>query len=369
MAIELQGLSFELDALLSSVEPIQIINWVEFPQGAYHANRLRTAMMEIAESVLVLLPASFCQILMRDNDGNFFGKVVFFGPEPQGLHLQSDHLTALYQKVFTQHTPLVITADQTSLGLTEGRALKFYQSQALILAPMRVNNNPIGIMVLGDLVQNNREPFHDGKVRQGGLLAGQAAFILQNLLFPDEPVAQLDIINHLANYAMGDNPESAGHGRTLVPLCQKLAVAMGCDRQIVQAIGLAALFHDIGKIAIPISVLRKPETLNEAEWVSMKRHPVIGAQLVTFAARLYSVAHLIRYHHERFDGGGYPQGLSGSWIPLGSRILSVVDSFDSMVTGRPYNYPHSVVEAIKELKVCSGTQFDPLVVDHFIDIL
>ncbi len=369
MAIELQGLSFELDALLSSAEPIQVINWIELPQGAYQTNRLRTAMMEVAESVLALLPVSFCQILLREIDHNYIGRTIFYGPEPQGINQQFDHLTPLYDKVFDQFTPLVITNDQTSLSLMEGRALKFYQSQALILAPMRVHNKAIGIMVLGDLKNNVREPFHDGKVRQGTLLAGQAAFVLQNLLFPDDPVAQLEIINHLANYAMGDDPESAGHGRTLVPLCQKLATAMGCDRQIVQAIGLAALFHDIGKIAIPLSVLRKPGKLDESEWSTMKRHPVIGAQLVTFAARLYSVAHLIRYHHERFDGGGYPQGLSGTWIPLGSRILSVADSFDSMVTGRPYNSSHTVVDAIKELKACSGTQFDPLVVDHFIDIL
>jgi diguanylate cyclase (GGDEF)-like protein/putative nucleotidyltransferase with HDIG domain len=127
----------------------------------------------------------------------------------------------------------------------------------------------------------------------------------------------------------------------------------------------AAELHDIGKIAIPYAVLHKEGPLDDNEWEMMRRHAVIGANILAAAPALAEVAEIVRHHHERFDGAGYPQGLAGSEIPLGSRIVFVCDSFDAMVSDRPHSGPMSEEGALDELRRHSGTQFDPRVVEAF----
>ena len=128
------------------------------------------------------------------------------------------------------------------------------------------------------------------------------------------------------------------------------------------------LLHDIGKIFTPKEILYKPGPLNDEEWVIMRRHPVDGAEILERIAGLKEIALSVRYHHERYDGKGYPDGLTGEQIPLGARIASVVDVFDAMVSDRPYRKAMSVEKAVEELKRCRGTQFDPMVVDTMIEL-
>ena len=126
------------------------------------------------------------------------------------------------------------------------------------------------------------------------------------------------------------------------------------------------LLHDIGKIFTPKEILYKPGPLTDEEWSVMRRHPVEGAEVLEKIAHLRDMAMNVRYHHERYDGSGYPEGRKGEAIPLGARIAAVVDAFDAMISDRPYRKGISVAEAIKELKHCRGTQFDPKVVDAIV---
>jgi ribonuclease P protein subunit RPR2 len=126
------------------------------------------------------------------------------------------------------------------------------------------------------------------------------------------------------------------------------------------------LLHDVGKVGIPESILCKPGPLTEAEYEVMKTHPLIGVQIVAPIAFLGSAVDVIRCHHERWDGRGYPDGLAGEDIPLGARIFSVCDTFDAMTSDRPYRRAVPFDAAVEEIERCGGTQFDPEVVRAFV---
>lgn len=126
------------------------------------------------------------------------------------------------------------------------------------------------------------------------------------------------------------------------------------------------LLHDIGKISIPERLLTKRGPLNSSEWEVMRTHPVVGAHIVTPIRLLGDAVDVVRFHHERFDGKGYPHGLKGEEIPLSARIFSVADAFDAMTTDRPYREAQDLDRAIAEVKRCAGTQFDPVVVEAFL---
>lgn len=128
------------------------------------------------------------------------------------------------------------------------------------------------------------------------------------------------------------------------------------------------LLHDVGKIFTPKEILFKPGPLSDDEWRIMRRHPVDGAEILEQIAGLREMSKIVRYHQESYDGSGYPEGLKGDQIPIGARIATAVDSFDAMITDRPYRKGMTVTEAIDELKRNRGTQFDPLVVDTMIEL-
>jgi len=145
-------------------------------------------------------------------------------------------------------------------------------------------------------------------------------------------------------------------------LALQLALALGLDTTEARMISLAGRLHDLGKVAIPDAILQKPAPLTEEEWKLMRTHPIIGADVVSRMPSLRVLAPIIRSHHERWDGHGYPDQLSGEAIPLGARIIAVVDAYSAMTTNRPYRKAHNPAWALRELQRCAGTQFDPQVV-------
>jgi putative two-component system response regulator len=136
---------------------------------------------------------------------------------------------------------------------------------------------------------------------------------------------------------------------------------------MVEAIGYGAVLHDVGKIGVAETILQKPSGLSQAEWTEMRRHPSIGATIVEPLQLGQLVAPIIRHHHERWDGLGYPDGLRGLAIPLGARIVAVADAFDAMTHDRPYRVAQSVDHAVAELQAEAGHQFDGDIVHLFVE--
>lgn len=159
---------------------------------------------------------------------------------------------------------------------------------------------------------------------------------------------------------------TSGHSKRMADMAVTVAEELGLSSEEQEALRFAARLHDIGKIGVPDAILRKPSSLNAEEWALMQRHPVIGAQILTPVQRLHKVALIVRHHQEKFDGSGYPDGLAGEAIPLGARILAVVDAYSAMTDDRVYRKGYSVAQVLEELKKLAGQKFDPTVVEAFL---
>jgi putative nucleotidyltransferase with HDIG domain len=162
--------------------------------------------------------------------------------------------------------------------------------------------------------------------------------------------------------------ETEGHARRVVRYMELIAEGLHVPVEQHATLRRGALLHDIGKIGVPDHILRKPGPLTENEWYTMKTHPDLGAKIIANVPFLEEVAVIIRAHHERWDGNGYPEGLAGEQIPLGARIFAVADSFDAMTSDRPYRRGRQLDEALLEIQRCSTTQFDPAVVTAFLAV-
>ena len=159
-----------------------------------------------------------------------------------------------------------------------------------------------------------------------------------------------------------------GHSLRVTLYSIILAKAIGLDESYCEDVEIAGLLHDIGKIAMPKSILCKNGKLTEEEFMVMKNHPVLGEKIVINIKKLQMISEWVKSHHEKYDGTGYPDGLKGDKIPLAGRIIALADTYDAMTSTRPYRVALSHEVAISEIKRCSGTQFDPNLAALFISV-
>ena len=182
---------------------------------------------------------------------------------------------------------------------------------------------------------------------------------------------QLEIIYRLGRAAEYRDNETGLHIKRMSHFCRAIAAALDCDDDFCDLVFHASPMHDIGKIGISDTILLKPGRLDAAEFALMKTHAAIGAEILSgHDSRLLEMAYVIALtHHEKWDGSGYPQGLSGEDIPLAGRIVAVCDVFDALTSKRPYKEPWPLEKALNEIKACNGTHFDPKVVNAFFKVL
>jgi diguanylate cyclase (GGDEF)-like protein/putative nucleotidyltransferase with HDIG domain len=181
--------------------------------------------------------------------------------------------------------------------------------------------------------------------------------------------AQAHVIEALATALVERDRYTGEHSAFVVDMAKTVAAAIGLDEVEVERIGHAALLHDIGKVGMPDRVLHKPGPLAGEEWDVMREHPVIGERILRAIPGMGSVARIVRHEHERFDGTGYPDGLAGEEIPLGSRIILACDAYHAMTSDRPYRAGFGHGQAVAELVRCAGSQFDPRIVAALVSHL
>lgn len=181
--------------------------------------------------------------------------------------------------------------------------------------------------------------------------------------------AYLDTIGILRQTVEAKDPYTRGHSDRVSEFAVLIGKKMNLDEKTLHDLKIGGLFHDIGKIGIPDSILLKQSKLDDSEYSQIKNHPTIGSHILGDAKVFADVLPIVKYHHEKFDGSGYPSGLKGSDIPLIARITAVADTFDAMTSKRTYrdSLPLNVVR--EEIKRCSGSQFDPEIATIFLDIL
>lgn len=162
----------------------------------------------------------------------------------------------------------------------------------------------------------------------------------------------------LANALEAKDPYTRGHSERVGALARRMALGSGMPHAAADMVAQAGLLHDLGKIAIPEGVLRKPGSLTDEEWAVMRRHPVVGAQIVAPLEFFAEGAVILRHHHERQDGSGYPDGLRGELIPVGARIVAIADIYDALTSDRPYRARLSHGEAVRRLEEQAGRTLD-----------
>ena len=224
--------------------------------------------------------------------------------------------------------------------------------------------NMLGIGTLGIILALMYNEYHEGVVIFfAPLLLARYSF----KLYVDSQNMAMDTIHALNDALEVKDAYTGGHAARVQEYAVKLAKAKGLKKSEVEKIRTAALLHDIGKIGIPDYILNKQGKLTEDEFQTIKQHPVMGAKILHNVDSLKDISNIIRYHHERYDGKGYPESLKYGNIPLESSILSIADSFDAMTTDRPYKAAMTTSEALDELKKNKGSQFDPVLVDLFVN--
>ncbi|WP_322791310.1 HD-GYP domain-containing protein [Bellilinea sp.] len=327
-------------------------------------------LFEIVVKAVELLEVKHCQVLVLCADGTFHRQAYYQAQtllsRSNGVLRNYQRLNHFLQRVALSDGPVLIGYRDTYLGAEERRLLKLQSNENLVLIPMRLESEPVGIFGL------SFDRFHsiEQRLPLAMMFSEQAAQAIQRegLALTEEESA-VEIVLALAKALESRDLSTGSHCRRVTRTAEQVALRMGCTFREIQDIRRAALLHDIGKIGIPDQILHKPGPLSEREWAIMRQHPEIGARILRLVHGLTEVARLVLAHHEHYDGSGYPYGLSGDAIPLGARILTVVDAFSAMTTDRIYRPALSYRDAIAELKRCAGTDFDPRVVDVFLEML
>jgi HD-GYP domain-containing protein (c-di-GMP phosphodiesterase class II) len=240
----------------------------------------------------------------------------------------------------------------------------------LAIVPLRSEDEIIGTFLLARQRKPDSLPFTHAEVR---LLEGIAEMggtaIRRARLHQDLQQAYIQMVLALAQAIESRDAYTAGHSERLVALAEAVARDVGREEKEIEDIRWAARLHDIGKIGVPDSILRKPAALTEPEWMVMHQHPAIGEKILRMVERMRGVAELVRHHQERWDGTGYPDRLRGNEIPIGARILAVVDAYGAITETRPYRAARTHEEAVAEIQRCAGTQFDPQAVEAFCRVI
>ncbi len=245
---------------------------------------------------------------------------------------------------------------------------KIYFSKRTVIAPL-IFINTLGVVTLRKSASSKRG-FEKLEKKVLNILIEELSLVLRNSqLYEEHKRTILATVKSLTQFLNRYSPSSIIHTKYLQKILKELAKKMPLTENQLIALEYATLLHDTGKIEIPQKLLTKNAPLSKEELEIIKRHPKKGVELLKNLQALRPVIPIILYHHEKYDGTGYPSGLKKKQIPLEARIMAVIDAFDAMFFGRPYKKSLSLEECIKELEMNKGKQFDPQIVDMFINIL
>ncbi|MBF0628383.1 MAG: DUF3369 domain-containing protein [Magnetococcales bacterium] len=314
------------------------------------------------------------------------GLETILGAAPRMYLHPLDSFEEFYSGVFTQILGLCHLGAQSTVRIANGFLAMFHKNEITIKAgvgearlekttppvqeslsatetviPLRIRNETIGMLYL-----EHGQPLDPLALHLLRIFTGQVCVALQSLRVQQElRQAHTTAVQMLSEAAEAKDANTGEHIQRIVLLTRRLSLAMGIDAETAERYAQASQLHDIGKIGIPDRILNKPGPLDQTEFAEITTHARIGGMIIKDEKNFGVARDIALYHHEKWDGSGYPEGLRGEEIPLPARIVSVVDVFDALVNCRPYKAAWSLTEAVNEIRRLAGRSFDPRVVEAF----
>ena len=281
----------------------------------------------------------------------------------QGEEVQVEAGTGEFGKVENNRARIDEISQQCADFVLQGNKAPNIREGALIF-PLVIDQQVVGFIYL-----ETSSPLPNEDMNLIEVFTNQCSSALETLrLHLNLKSAYAQAIDTLAEIAEFKDSTTGQHINRLGAYTTLVALEMGVSEDEATTYGQAALLHDVGKVGIPDNILQKPGRLTDQEFDVMKQHAEIGAQILSHSDNTKLAQGVALYHHERWDGTGYPKGIRSEQLPLITRIVAVVDVFDALVSERPYKKPWSVERALEEIVKGSGSQFDPAVVDAFLDL-
>lgn len=335
---------------------------------------LERVLEEVMDSLIELMRAERGFLMLRESDGHLKERIAR-GIDHSNLDEESFKVSrTIVDKVVTTGEAILTTNAQEDPRFENQVSVAAYQLRSILCAPLKIKSRLIGVIYV-----DNRARAGIFQERELGLITAfsdQAAVAIDNAqLFEDLKASNEELQKAYKATLEGwvhaldlRDKETEGHTQRVTTLTERLARSMGVDEDDLVHIRRGALLHDIGKMAIPDSILLKPGPLTEEERELIKQHPVLAYQMLEKIEFLRPAIDIPRYHHEKWDGTGYPDGLRGESIPFAARIFPVIDVYDALVSNRPYRNALPSEEVREYIKADSGKHFDPQVVDAFMQM-
>lgn len=237
----------------------------------------------------------------------------------------------------------------------------------LLVIPLRSENQPLGILYGGEKLDESHITTVDSKLCDS--LANSLTIFLENMMLYGETQAMfLGTLHALTSAIDAKDTYTHGHSERVAQMTRMLSEAVGLDAHTIDRAYLAGVVHDVGKIGVPEAVLCKPGKLTQEEFDQIKRHPGIGVRILQDIQQMQDLIPGVMYHHERWDGKGYPHQLRGNQIPMFGRLIGLADAFDAMSSDRTYRRALNLSQVLDEVRSCAGTQFDPALAQVFVKL-
>jgi len=312
---------------------------------------------QVVDLALKVVDGEACLLLLYDREEDrFYPQIVRPETEEAPVKEQLPFLTKILYKVIEAQEAIVLHNEDHPLF-----------SPSLICAPLMIRGNPFGVLVV-------RRKKHFGAFTHKDLhyvvsLTKRASLNIENkLLYESLYTNVFDTFRSLVASIQIRDQYTEEHSLRVTDVAIKIAHIMGLPEEEQETLRIAGALHDVGKIAIPDAILLKPGRLTAEEYEVIKTHPRHGEMILTPISLFDREREIVRHHHERWDGKGYPDGLAGEEIPFLARVLAVADTYDAITNNRPYQVARSHEEALREIARNRGTQFDPAIVDRFLSL-
>ena len=319
----------------------------------------------ILEKTRALMKAKFCILKTLGDLRRKLVVVSASGIDKNKLKEFSNLENSIYKKVQRTGMPIIISEIDTYFKNKIPPYLKRHKIRSILMVPLFSKNRKSGVLAA---YIPEFKIFEREDIEMFGMVANLCALAIDNAHMLERVKKDyFNTIKTLAKIIDANDPYTRGHCDKVMRYSLGICKGLKINGRLANTVKTASLLHDIGKVGIDLSIIRKQSKLSQEDWKQVRMHPEIGAKIVSQVGFLTEVVPLIRYHHEHYKGKGYPDpSRQGEKIPLGARIIAVADAFDAMTSDRPYRKAMGREEAKKELKRCAGAQFDPKVVNAFL---